>query len=100
VIEVKTDNLGDPMHSNFHLGISLAAMSHVAPVAELHNLNNQAMNKDWGDTDEMLKFVPGFVRGVPRGRPRSAGAAKGIRLMEKHGTRPRFRQPSPYSESV
>lgn len=108
-------NLGVSMHSNSHLGISLAAMCHVAAatpnltydcdthypwstkeivkggrptfkdgtlqvpegpglgveldydaLAELHELYNQAMVQDRDDTDEMLKYVPGYVRKVPR----------------------------------
>ena len=108
-------NLGVSMHSNSHLGISLAAMCHVAAatpgltydcdthypwsskeiikggrpefvdgalqvpdgpglgveldleaVAELHDLYNRAMVKDRDDTDEMLKYVPDYVRKVPR----------------------------------
>ena len=108
-------NLGVSMHSNSHLGISLAAMCHVAAatpnltydcdthypwsskeiikggrpkfrngtlqvpdgpglgveldhesVAELHALYNKAMVKDRDDTDEMLKYVPDYVRKVPR----------------------------------
>jgi len=107
--------LGVSMHSNSHLGISLAAMCHVAaatpnltydcdthypwstkeiikggrPVfrdgtlrvpegpglgveldhealAELHDLYNKAMIADRDDTDEMLKYVPDYVRKVPR----------------------------------
>lgn len=107
--------LGVSMHSNSHLGISLAAMCHVAAatpnltydcdthypwstreivkggrptfrngtlqvpegpglgveldheaVAELHGLYNAAMVQDRDDTDEMLKYVPDFVRKVPR----------------------------------
>lgn len=107
--------LGVSMHSNSHLGISLAAMCHVAAatpnltydcdthypwsskeiikggrptfrdgalqvpegpglgveidheaVAELHDLYIRAMVKDRDDTDEMLKYVPDFVRKVPR----------------------------------
>ncbi len=108
-------NIGVGMHSNSHLGISLAAMCHVAAatpnltydcdthypwstkeiikggrpkftngtlqvpegpglgveldhesVAELHDLYNKAMMVDRDDTDEMLKYVPNFVRKVPR----------------------------------
>lgn len=108
-------NLGVSMHSNSHLGISLAAMCHVAAatpnltydcdthypwstkeiikggrptfrngtlqvpdgpglgvaldhaaVAELHALYNAAMVKDRDDTDEMLKYIPDYVRKVPR----------------------------------
>lgn len=107
--------LGVSMHSNSHLGISLAAMCHVAAatpnltydcdthypwstreivkagrpvfrdgalqvpdgpglgveldhdaVAELHALYNKAMVADRDDTDEMLKYVPDYVRKVPR----------------------------------
>ena len=107
--------LGVSMHSNSHLGISLAAMCHVAAatpnltydcdthypwstkeivtggrptfrdgtlhvpegsglgveldheaMAELHALYNQAMVHDRDDTDEMLKYVPDYVRQVPR----------------------------------
>ena len=107
--------LGVSMHSNSHLGISLAAMCHVAAatpnltydcdthypwstreivkggrptfrdgtlqvpegpglgveldheaVADLHGLYNAAMVQDRDDTDEMLKYVPDFVRKVPR----------------------------------
>lgn len=107
--------LGVSMHSNSHLGVSLAAMCHVAAatpnltydcdthypwsskeiikggrptfsdgklqvpsgpglgveldqeaVADLHALYNKAMVKDRDDTDEMLKYVPDFVRKVPR----------------------------------
>lgn len=108
-------NLGVSMHSNSHLGVSLAAMCHVAAatpnltydcdthypwsqkeiikggrptfkngtlqvpdgpglgveldqeaVAELHALYNAAMVQDRDDTDEMLKYVPDYVRKVPR----------------------------------
>ncbi|SFR45725.1 enolase C-terminal domain-like protein [Litoreibacter janthinus] len=108
-------NLGVSMHSNSHLGISLAAMCHVAAatpnltydcdthypwstkeiikggrpkfkdgtlqvpegpglgveldheaVAELHELYKTAMVKDRDDTDEMLKYIPDYVRKVPR----------------------------------
>lgn len=108
-------NLGVSMHSNSHLGISLAAMCHVAAatpnltydcdthypwstkeiikggrpafndgalqvpegpglgveldydaVAELHELYNAAMVNDRDDTDEMLKYIPDYVRKVPR----------------------------------
>jgi glucarate dehydratase len=108
-------NLGVSMHSNSHLGISLAAMCHVAAatpnltydcdthypwstkeiikggrpvfkdgtlqvpegpglgveldheaVSELHDLYNRAMVKDRDDTDEMLKYIPDYVRKVPR----------------------------------
>ena len=108
-------NLGVSMHSNSHLGISLAAMCHVAAatpnltydcdthypwsskeiikggrptfkngtlqvpegpglgveldheaVAELHELYNKAMVADRDDTDEMLKYIPDYVRKVPR----------------------------------
>lgn len=107
--------LGVSMHSNSHLGISLAAMCHVAAatpnltydcdthypwstkeiikggrpefrngtlkvpdgpglgveldpdaVAELHDLYKRAMVQDRDDTDEMLKYVPDYVRKVPR----------------------------------
>lgn len=107
--------LGVSMHSNSHLGISLAAMCHVAAatpnltydcdthypwstkeiikggrptfkngtlqvpegpglgveldhaaVAELHDLYNKAMVQDRDDTDEMLKYIPDYVRKVPR----------------------------------
>ncbi|MBM7069184.1 enolase C-terminal domain-like protein [Actibacterium sp. 188UL27-1] len=107
--------LGVSMHSNSHLGISLAAMCHVAAatpnltydcdthypwstkdivtggrpqfqdgalpvpdgpglgveldhgaVADLHDLYNQAMVVDRDDTDEMLKYIPDYVRKVPR----------------------------------
>lgn len=107
--------LGVSMHSNSHLGISLAAMCHVAAatpnltydcdthypwstkeiikggrpkfingtlqvpegpglgveldhdaLAELHELYNLAMVKDRDDTDEMLKYIPDYVRKVPR----------------------------------
>lgn len=107
--------LGVSMHSNSHLGISLAAMCHVAAatpnltydcdthypwstkeiikggrpafkngtlqvpdgpglgveldheaVAELHDLYKTAMVQDRDDTDEMLKYVPDYVRKVPR----------------------------------
>ncbi|MEO0911791.1 MAG: enolase C-terminal domain-like protein [Pseudomonadota bacterium] len=107
--------LGVSMHSNSHLGISLAAMCHVAaatpnltydcdthypwstkeivkggrPVfrdgklrvpegpglgveldrealADLHDLYRRAMIRDRDDTDEMLKYVPDYVRKVPR----------------------------------
>lgn len=107
--------LGVSMHSNSHLGISLAGMCHVAAatpnltydcdthypwstkeivkggrptfvngtlqvpegpglgveldheaVAELHDLYNRAMVLDRDDTDEMLKYVPDYVRKVPR----------------------------------
>lgn len=103
------------MHSNSHLGISLAAMCHVAAatpnltydcdthypwstkeivkggrpvfrdgavqvpdgpglgveldheaVAELHELYKQAMVKDRDDTEEIRKYIPDFVRKVPR----------------------------------
>ena len=108
-------NLGVSMHSNSHLGISLATMCHVAAatpnltydcdthypwstkeinkggrptfkygtlqvpegpglgaeldydmLAGLHDLYNRAMIKDRDDTDEMLKYDPNYVRGVPR----------------------------------
>lgn len=108
-------NLGVSMHSNSHLGVSLAAMCHVAAatpnltydcdthypwsskeiikggrptfvdgtlqvpdgpglgveldydaVDELHGLYNKAMVQDRDDTDEMLKYVPDYVRKVPR----------------------------------
>lgn len=108
-------NLGVSMHSNSHLGISLAAMCHVAAatpnltydcdthypwsakeiikggrpkfkdgtlqvpdgaglgveldheaLADLHSLYNRAMVQDRDDTDEMLKYVPDYVRKVPR----------------------------------
>lgn len=108
-------DLGVSMHSNSHLGISLAAMCHVAAatpnltfdcdthypwydreiikggrpnfkdgklpvpngpglgvelddaaVAELHELYIQQMIVDRDDTDEMLKYVPDYVRVVPR----------------------------------
>jgi len=108
-------NLGVSMHSNSHLGISLAAMCHVAAatpnltydcdthypwsskeiikggrptfkngtlqvpegpglgveldheaVAELHELYNKAMVADRDDTNEMLKYIPDYVRKVPR----------------------------------
>jgi glucarate dehydratase len=108
-------NLGVSMHSNSHLGISLAAMCHVAAatpnltydcdthypwstkeiikggrptfrdgklrvpegpglgveldhesVASLHALYNQAMVKDRDDTDEMRKYIPDYIRKVPR----------------------------------
>lgn len=107
-------NLGLWMHSNSHLGISLAAMCHVATatpnlthdcdthdpwsakeiiksgrptfrngtlqvpegpglgveldhdaVAELQALYKTAMAQDRDDTDEMLKYVPDYVRKVP-----------------------------------
>jgi glucarate dehydratase len=107
--------LGVSMHSNSHLGISLAAMCHVAAatpnltydcdthypwstkeivkggrpvfrdgalqvpdgpglgveldheaVADLHDLYKAAMIADRDDTDEMLKYVPDYVRKVPR----------------------------------
>lgn len=107
--------LGVSMHSNSHLGISLAAMCHVAAatpnltfdsdthypwyskeiikggrvtfrdgkltvpdgpglgveldpdeVARLHDLYNEQMVVDRDDTDEMLKYVPDYVRQVPR----------------------------------
>jgi glucarate dehydratase len=35
-------------------------------VADLHALYQQAMVKDRDDTDEMLKYVPNYVRKVPR----------------------------------
>ncbi len=108
-------NLGVSMHSNSHLGISLAAMCHVAAatpnltydcdthypwstkeiikggrptfkngtlqvpegpglgveldheaVAQLHDIYNTAMVQDRDDTDEMLKYIPDYVRKVPR----------------------------------
>ncbi|MGV8988730.1 MAG: enolase C-terminal domain-like protein [Cypionkella sp.] len=108
-------NMGISMHSNSHLGISLAAMCHVAAatsnltyvcdthypwstkeiikggrptfqngtlqvpdgpglgvdldhesVAELHDLYKRAMVQDRDDTDEMRKYVPDYVRKVPR----------------------------------
>lgn len=111
----KGAGLGVSMHSNSHLGISLAAMCHVAAatpnlsyacdthypwsskeiieggrpvfkdgtlqvserpglgvtldrdaVAELHDVYNKAMVHDRDDTDEMLKYVPDYVRKVPR----------------------------------
>ncbi len=107
--------LGVSMHSNSHLGISLAAMCHVAAatpnltydcdthypwytkeiikggrvtfkdgmlrvpegpglgveldheaVAELHTLYKEQMVVDRDDTDEMLKYIPDYVRKVPR----------------------------------
>lgn len=107
--------LGVSMHSNSHLGISLAAMCHVAAatptltydcdthypwstkeivkggrplfkdgtiqvpegpglgveldqeaVAELHDIYNRAMVRDRDDTDEILKYLPNYVRKVPR----------------------------------
>lgn len=107
--------LGVSMHSNSHLGISLAAMCHVAAatpnltydcdthypwytkeiikggrvtfkdgilrvpegpglgvdldheaVAELHTLYQEQMVIDRDDTDEMLKYIPDYVRKVPR----------------------------------
>jgi len=107
--------LGVSMHSNSHLGISLAAMCHVAaatpnltydgdthypwyrdeiikggrvtfkdgklPVpdgpglgveldyeamARLHQLYVDQMVRDRDDTDEMLKYIPDYVRKVPR----------------------------------
>lgn len=107
--------LGVSMHSNSHLGISLAAMCHVAAatpnltydcdthypwyrkeiikggrvtfkdgklpvpqgpglgveldkeaVSELHELYKEQMVIDRDDTDEMLKYVPDYVRKVPR----------------------------------
>lgn len=107
--------LGVSMHSNSHLGISLAGMCHVAAatpnltydcdthypwsareivkggrpvfrdgalqvpegpglgveldhaaVAELHDLYNRAMVRDRDDTDEMRKYIPDYVRQVPR----------------------------------
>jgi glucarate dehydratase len=107
--------LGVSMHSNSHLGISLAAMCHVAAatpnltydcdthypwygkeiikggrvtfkdgklrvpegpglgveldqevLAELHALYIEQMVVDRDDTDEMLKYVPDYVRKVPR----------------------------------
>lgn len=103
------------MHSNSHLGTSMAAMCHVAaasprlsfdcdthypwstkeivkggrfkfkdgklPVpegpglgveldyealADLHSLYQKAMVSDRNDTEEMLKYVPDYVRKVPR----------------------------------
>ncbi|MEJ6391898.1 enolase C-terminal domain-like protein [Gymnodinialimonas sp. 2305UL16-5] len=108
-------DLGVSMHSNSHLGISLAAMCHVAAatpnltydcdthypwstkeiikggrppfvdgtlavpegpglgveldldaVGELHDLYRAAMVIDRDDTDEMLKYVPDYIRKVPR----------------------------------
>lgn len=108
-------NLGVSMHSNSHLGISLAAMCHVAAatpnltydcdthypwstkeiikggrptfkngtlqvpegpglgveldheaVADLNDLYHTAMVQDRDDTDEMLKYIPDYVRKVPR----------------------------------
>ncbi len=108
-------NLGLSMHSNSHLGISLAAMCHVAAASPhlnfdsdthypwsskeiikggrpkfvegklrvpdgpglgveldyealeaLNNLYERAMVSDRNDTDEMLKYVPDYVRKVPR----------------------------------
>jgi glucarate dehydratase len=107
--------LGVSMHSNSHLGISLAGMCHVAAatpnlthdcdthypwsareivkggrplfrdgalqvpegpglgveldhaaVAELHDLYYRAMVRDRDDTDEMRKYIPDYVRQVPR----------------------------------
>lgn len=120
IIELQTDmcdaaGLGVAMHSNSHLGISLAAMRHVAAatpnltfdcdthypwytediiqggrleissgaltvpegpglgvsldqdaLARLHSLYKEARVKDRDDTDEMQKYVPGYVRKVPR----------------------------------
>lgn len=111
----RASNLGVSMHSNSHLGVSLAAMCHVAAatpnltydcdthypwstkeivkggrpkfhdgrvrvpqgpglgveldqeaVAALHQLYKTAMIADRDDTDEMLKYVPDYVRKVPR----------------------------------
>lgn len=108
-------NLGLSMHSNSHMGISLAAMCHVAAasprlaydcdthypwsskeiikggrpkfkdgklrvpegpglgveldheaLADLNALYEQAMVSDRNDTEEMLKYVPDYVRKVPR----------------------------------
>ena len=107
--------LGVSMHSNSHLGISLAAMCHVAAatpnltydcdthypwstkeiitggrpsfkdgtlqvpegpglgvdldheaLADLHALYHRAMVVDRNDTEEILKYVPDYVRKVPR----------------------------------
>lgn len=107
--------MGVAMHSNSHLGISLAAMCHVAAatpnltydcdthypwstreivkggrpefvdgklkvptgpglgveldpeaLADLNGLYERAMVADRDDTDEMLKYVPHYVRKVPR----------------------------------
>jgi glucarate dehydratase len=111
----RASGLGVSMHSNSHLGISLAAMCHVAAatpnlvydcdthypwydkeiikggrvtfkdgklpvpkgsglgveldhdmVAELHELYKEQMIIDRDDTDEMLKYIPDYVRKVPR----------------------------------
>lgn len=111
----RASGLGLSMHSNSHLGISLAAMCHVAAASpqlkydcdthypwstkeiikggrpkfidgklqvpegpglgveldyealeDLHQLYNKAMVSDRNDTDEMLKYVPDYVRKVPR----------------------------------
>lgn len=108
-------NIGLSMHSNSHLGISLAAMCHVAAASpqltydcdthypwstkeiikggrpefkngklrvpegpglgveldydaleELNGIYKKAMVSDRDDTDEMLKYVPDYVRKVPR----------------------------------
>ncbi len=108
-------NMDVSMLSNSHLGISLAAMCHVAAstpnltydcdthypwstqeiikggrptfengalqvpdgpglgveleheaVAELHELYKKAMVQDRDDTNEMLKYIPDYVRKVPR----------------------------------
>lgn len=108
-------NLGVSMHSNSHLGVSLAAMCHVAAatpnltydcdshypwyrheiikggrmqfkagtlpvptgpglgveldhdcVGELHEIYNREMQQDRDDTDEMLKYIPDYIRKVPR----------------------------------
>ena len=111
----RASNLGLSMHSNSHLGISLAAMCHVSAASpqqnfdsdthypwstkeiikggrpkfvdgklrvpegpglgveldyealqDLNDLYEQAMVSDRNDTDEMLKYVPDYVRKVPR----------------------------------
>lgn len=107
--------LGISMHSNSHLGVSLAAMCHVAAatpnltydcdshypwyrheiikggrmqfedgkisvptgpglgveldhdcVGELHEIYNREMQLDRDDTDEMLKYIPDYIRKIPR----------------------------------
>ena len=111
----RASKLGLSMHSNSHLGISLAAMCHVAAASpklgydcdthypwstkevikggrpkfvdgklripegpglgveldyealeDLNNLYKKAMVSDRNDTEEMLKYVPDYVRKVPR----------------------------------
>ncbi|MCB1471060.1 MAG: hypothetical protein KDK08_28735 [Rhizobiaceae bacterium] len=49
-----------------HPSAVLRAEIKVKAVAELHDLYNRTIFKDRGDTDEMLKYLPNYVRNVPR----------------------------------